>query len=182
MEHRTATDSATEPAQASAVGQAVSSGQALSYPALGAMISGFLGLLGIFLGWFAHDVLVSGGQVVTYVFKGTSDLSGSLAALGAIVAFVGGGAMLLMADPKIRRWATMAAGAGGVFLLVFSVAGLFRASAAVGDVAGLAGSSGAAKSAFGVYLSVLGGVIATAAVTLTLNREKATPTSEGTGE
>lgn len=178
MERRTTADSAMDPAKDSTLGHGVSSGQALSYPALGAMIGGFLGLLGVFLGWFAHDILVSGGQVVTYVFKGTSDLSGSLATIGAIVAFVGGGVMLLMADPKIRRWTTMAAGAGGVFLLVFSVVGLFRTSAVVGDVAGLAGSAGAAKSAFGVYLSVLGGVIATAAVMLTLNREKGSDAAE----
>ena len=174
MEQRTVADSTDNPS--------VSSGQELSYPAIGAMLGGFVCLLGIFLGWFAHDVLVSNGQVITYVFKGTSDLSGSLATVGAIVAFVGGGAMLLMADPKIRRWSTMAVGAGGVFLLVFSVVGLFRASAAVGDVAGLAGSAGAAKSAFGVYLSVLGGVIATAAVMLTMNRERSAAPSEPSEE
>ena len=105
--------------------------QALSYPALGAMIGGFLGLLGIFLGWFVYEAQLGGGGVDSLVLRGTQDLSGKLAALGAIVSFLGGGAMLLMADARIGRWATMAAGVGAVFLLAFSAAGLFRADAAL---------------------------------------------------
>jgi hypothetical protein len=148
-----------------------SSEQSLSYPALGAMIGGFVGLLGIFLGWFAFQAAAADGGDATVVVKGTEDLSGQLAAIGALVAFVGGGAMLLMADDAINRWATMAAGAGAIFLLVFSVVGLFRASAVLPPA--VTGSAGEASSAFGVALSALGGVISTAAVMMTLVRDRA---------
>jgi hypothetical protein len=131
------------------------------------MTGGFLGLLGIFLGWFAHEAQLAGGGVESFVVRGTQDLSGQLAALGAIVAFLGGGAMLLMADAKLSRWATMAAGAGAVFLLAFSAAGLFRADAALAS-AGAAGGG----TAFGAYLSALGGVIATASVMLGVVRDR----------
>jgi hypothetical protein len=138
--------------------------QSLSYPALGAMVGGFVGLLGVFLGWFANDVPV-GGRVLTVVLRGTADLSGQLAAVGAIVAFVGGGALLLMADAKINRAAAVAAASGAAFLLVFSVVGLLRPDA-VFDAAPVL----AARPSFGVYLSALGGIIATAAVMVTFAR------------
>lgn len=150
--------------------------QALSYPALGAMTGGFLGLLGIFLGWFVHEAQLAGGGVDSLVLRGTQDLSGQLAALGAIVSFVGGGAMLLMADAKIGRWATMAAGVGAVFLLAFSAAGLFRADAALQSAGAVAGSAG---SAFGAYLSALGGVIATASVMLGIVRDRESAETRG---
>jgi hypothetical protein len=144
--------------------------QSLSYPALGAMIGGFVGLLGVFLGWFAHDVPVGGGQTLTLVVRGTADLSGQLATIGAIVAFVAGGGMLLMADSNINRWAAMAAASGAAFLLVFSVIGLLRAGAVFGDAAPLAASASAARSSFGAYLSALGGVVATAAAMVSVAR------------
>jgi hypothetical protein len=144
--------------------------QALSYPALGAMTGGFLGLLGVFLGWFAHEARLAGGGVESFVVRGTQDLSGQLAAFAAIVAFVGGGAMLLMADAKIGRWATMAAGAGAVFLLAFSAAGLFRADAALESANALVAVRDG--TAFGAYLSALGGVIATASVMLGIVRDR----------
>lgn len=91
------------------------------------MTGGFVGLLGIYLG-FVQEVSLAGGGVGSFVVRGTQDLSGQFAALGAIVAFAGGGAMLLMGterrDARINRWATMAAGVGPVFLLAFSAAGL----------------------------------------------------------
>jgi hypothetical protein len=150
--------------------------QALSYPALGAMTGGFLGLLGIFLGWFVHEAQLAGGGVDSLVLRGTQDLSGQLAALGAIVSFVGGGAMLLMADAKIGRWATMAAGAGAVFLLAFSTAGLFRADAALQSTVAVAGPAG---TAFGAYLSAIGGVIATASVMLGVVRDREAAEARG---
>ncbi len=115
------------------------------------MTGAFLGLLGIFLGWFVHELQLAGGGVESFVVRGTQHLSGQLAALGAIVALVGGGAMLLMADARIGRWAAVVPGAGAVFLLAFSAAGLFRADAALQ-------STGAAEpvgvgTAFGAYLS-----------------------------
>jgi hypothetical protein len=146
--------------------------QALSYPALGAMIGGFVGLLGVFLGWFAHDVAVGGGETLTLVVRGTADLSGQLAAMGAVVAFVAGGGMLLMADAKINHWAAVAAASGAAFLLVFSVIGLLRAGAVFGDAAPLAASASAARSSFGAYLSALGGVIATAAAMVSVARDR----------
>ena len=151
--------------------------QALSYPALGAMTGGFLGLLGIFLGWFVYEAQVAGGGAESLVLRGTQDLSGQLAALGAIVSFLGGGAMLLMADARIGRWATMAAGIGAVFLLAFSATGLFRADAVL-QSAGAAGSAGNG-TAFGAYLSALGGVVATAAVMLGIVRDRETAEARG---
>jgi hypothetical protein len=145
--------------------------QALSYPALGAMTGGFLGLLGIFLGWFVHELQLAGGGVESFVVRGTQDVSGQLAALGAIVAFVGGGAMLLMADARIGRWAAIGAGAGAVFLLAFSAAGLFRADAALPST-GAAVAVVGVGTAFGAYLSALGGVIATASVMLGIVRDR----------
>ena len=68
--------------------------QSLSYPALGAMVGGFVGLLGIFIGWFAHDVLVTDGQTAVVV------------------------AMLLLADSTFSRWATLTAAAGAAALVV----------------------------------------------------------------
>ena len=150
--------------------------QALSYPALGAMTGGFLGLLGTFLGWFVHEAQLAGGGADSLVLRGTQDLSGQLAALGAIVSFLGGGAMLLLADAKISRWATMAAGAGAVFLLAFSAAGLFRADAALQSAGAVAGSAG---TSFGAYLSVLGGVIATASVMLGVVRDREAAEARG---
>ncbi len=144
--------------------------QALSYPALGAMTGGFLGLLGIFLGWFVYELQLAGGGVESFVVRGTQDLSGQLAALGAIVAFVGGGAMLLMVDTRIGRWAAMGAGAGAVFLLAFSAVGLFRADAALRST-GAAVAVGVG-TAFGAYLSALGGAIATASVMLGIVRDR----------
>ena len=150
--------------------------QALSYPALEAMTGGFLGLLGIFLGWFVHEAQFAGRGVDSLVLRGTQDLSGQLAALGAIVSFVGGGAMLLMADAKIGRWATMAAGAGAVFLLAFSTAGLLRADAALQSTVAVAGPAG---TAFGAYLSAIGGVIATASVMLGVVRDREAAEARG---
>jgi hypothetical protein len=132
------------------------------------MTGGFLGLLGIFLGWFVYRTHPAGGGVDSIIVRGTQDLSGELAALGAIVSFVGGGAMLLLADAKINRWATMVAGAGAVFLLAFSAAGLFRADAALSSP----GAVGGAGTAFGAYVSALGGVIATASVMLGIVRDR----------
>lgn len=142
--------------------------QALSYPPLGAMTGGFLGLLGIFMGWFVYRTQLEGGGIDSLIVRGTQDLSGQLAELGAIVSFVGGGAMLLLADARINRWATMAAGAGAVFLLAFSTAGLFRADAALPVGAAVGG----AGIAFGAYVSASGGVIATASVMLGIVRDR----------
>lgn len=150
--------------------------QALSYPALGAMTGGFLGLLGIFLGWFVHGAQLAGGGVDSQVLRGTQDLSGQLAALGAIGSFLGGGAMLLMADARVGHWATMAAGVGAVFLLAFSAAGLFRVDAALQSAGAVAGSNG---TAFGAYLSALGGVIATASVMLGIVRDRESAETRG---
>ena len=126
---------------------------------------------------FVYEAQVAGGGAESLVLRGTQDLSGQLAALGAIVSFLGGGAMLLMANARIGRWATMAAGVGAVFLLAFSAAGLFRADAAL-QSAGAAGSAGDG-TAFGAYVSALGGVIATAAVMLGVVRDRETAETRG---
>ena len=145
--------------------------QSLSYPALGAMIGGFVGLLGVFLGWFARDVLVADGETVTVVARGTADLSGQLATVAAVLAFAGGGAMLLLADSALSRWATTAAASGAAALVLTSIVGLLRADAAFGgDAATISAFAGAARSSFGAYLSALGGVVATAAVMVTFAR------------
>jgi hypothetical protein len=144
--------------------------QSLSYPALGAMVGGFVGLLGIFIGWFAHDVLVTDGHTAVVVASGTADLTGQLATVGAVLAFGGGGAMLLLADSTFSRWATLAAAAGAAALVVFSVLGLFRADAVFADAAAVPGTAGVARSSFGAYLSALGGIAAVAAVMVTFAR------------
>jgi hypothetical protein len=146
----------------------------ISYPGVGAAVGGLLGFAGVFLKWFAYSYPVIGGTTVTFQLNGTEDWTGRVAVVAGVCAFAFGCAYVLLSDPMIRKVCLGFMGVGAIFTLAMGIAGLFRATQAVG-VPFLPGATGnvpvSIGQAGGVYLSIAGGVLAVAASVVALQRQ-----------
>ena len=145
----------------------------ISYPGVGVAVGGLLGFVGVFLKWFAYSYPVVGGTV-TIQLNGTEDWTGRVAVVSGVAAFAFGCAYVLLSDPMIRKVCLGFMGIGSIFTLAMGIAGLFRATQAVG-VPFLPGATGKVPvsigQAGGVYLSIAGGVLAVAATVVALQRQ-----------
>ncbi|GIU98075.1 MAG: hypothetical protein KatS3mg013_1878 [Actinomycetota bacterium] len=113
----------------------------ISYAGVAAAVGGVVGIIGAMAGWW---------ETGDTVFRATADVSGTLAFVMALGAFVFGGAYVLMADAQIRRAFGALMTLCAVVLVLAAIWGLTRA----GSVA--AGAS----VATGMYLSLLGAILA----------------------
>ncbi len=116
----------------------------ISYPGVGGAVSGAIGLLGIYAGWW---------ETPGVLFFGTADISGSLALAMSIGLLVFGAAAVLMSDPRIRKTMSALFTLCAVLLTLSCVWGLLRT-----DELG----AGAAISK-GMWVSLLGGLCGIAA-------------------
>lgn len=112
----------------------------INYTGVVGAVAGFVGLMGVFTGWFTDGRLV---------VEGTFDASGKLGFAMSIAVFAFGGAYLAMSDPSIRRAMGALMTFCAVVLALCGVWGMQRA----GDVV----SNGSAYN--GLFLSVLGGLL-----------------------
>jgi hypothetical protein len=116
----------------------------ISYAGIAGAVGGIVALLGVYANWWESD---------TASFKGTADVSGALALAMAIATFAFGAAYVLMADPKIRRALGALMTICAVVLTLACVWGLTRGDQVAANV----------DVKFGLWVSVLGGVIGIAA-------------------
>jgi hypothetical protein len=126
----------------------------ISYPGVAAAVAGVVGLLGVYADWW---------ETPEAVYKGTADVSGSLALAMSLGLFVFGAASVLMSDLRIRR--AMSA----LFTLcavVLALAGLWGATRADAVAAG-------AEVANGLWISVLAGALGIAAGVLAMRDVRA---------
>ena len=144
----------------------------MNYAALAVAGGGFLGFIGIFLKWFTVEASVAGFSASASA-NGTTDWTGVLAAIAALVALAGGAAALIMSDEGIKRMALAVAAIGGVLLLIATVAAFFRTGNVDVSLPAAAEGGGLSlngKAAVGLYISFLGGVIATVGAALALRK------------
>ncbi|MEX0755503.1 MAG: hypothetical protein WD739_06470 [Actinomycetota bacterium] len=146
-------------------------GAKLHYPAIGLAGGGAIAIMGVALGWWQYSFPLENG-VATVVLKGTDDWTGVLCMLFGFLAIFAGIA-LLVEDTQMRTIGAALGVAVGLLVLVTGVVGLFRADAVVGIPQPLGSTLGGGEDgglindvAIGVYVSILGGVIATAGAAL----------------
>jgi hypothetical protein len=116
----------------------------ISYAGIAGAVGGIVALLGVYANWWESD---------TATFKGTADVSGALALAMAIGTFAFGAAYVLMADPRIRRALGALMTICAVVLTLACVWGLTRGDQVAANV----------DVKFGLWVSVLGGIIGIAA-------------------
>lgn len=134
------------------------------------MAGGFLGLLGVWVGWYARDVASPHGGFVHVVARGTADLTGAGAVATAIVVFLAGIVMLVAPETAASRWSATVAATCGLLLVTCSIVGVLRAGAVT--IAGTA----AARPAFGAAVSIVAGGVAAASGVVARRRTR-TPTA-----
>ncbi len=123
----------------------------ISYAGIAGAVGGIVALLGVYANWW-------GSSDTGFNYKGTADVSGGLALAMAIATFAFGAAYVLMEDPKIRRALGALMTICAVILTLACVWGLTR-----GDQVAMH-----ATVKFGLWVSVLGGLIGIAAGILAL--------------
>lgn len=123
--------------------------QKLNYAGIAGAVAGIVGLFGVFADWWATDAVI---------YKGTADVSGTLALAMSIGLFAFGGAYVLMSDPGIRRAMGALMSLCAVLLTLACVWGLTRADSV---------AAGATVES-GMYVSLLGGLVGIAAGLLAL--------------
>jgi hypothetical protein len=138
-------------------------------------VGGALGFVGIFLYWWNYAWPAS-GTVITVGVRGLEDWSGVAAMVASIGAFAFGGAYLLMDDPGIRKLTGLLMGVSSIALLAMTVVGMFRADIAVGPSPAIAGAAGSVIEfttglAGGIFLSMIGGVVAVIATIMMIGRD-----------
>ncbi|MEP7059765.1 MAG: hypothetical protein ABI828_03455 [Actinomycetota bacterium] len=146
-------------------------------------VGGLLGFIGIYLNWWYYSWSAGGGTLTVGV-RGLEDWTGIAALVAGIAVFAFGGAYLLMDDPGIRKISGGLMGIGAIFLLGMTIAGMFRAGAAVGptpNIGEVAAGTTRVRVTTGLYggifLSMIGGVVALIATIMMVGRDNSPETS-----
>jgi hypothetical protein len=132
----------------------------ISYPGVGAAVSGAIGIFGIYAGWW---------ETPTTLYYGTADISGSLGLAMSIGLIVFGGGAILMSDARIRRTMSALFTICAVVLTLTCIWGLLRTD----DIA-----AGASASK-GMWVSLLGGLCGIASGLLAMRPAKEAPPAVG---
>lgn len=122
--------------------------QKITYAGVIGSAAGFVGIMGLAVGWFTDGV-----QVV----QGTADTSGTLAFVMSAGLFVFGAAYLLMSDPGIRRAMGALITLCAVLLIVACLWGQQRADQLL---AGGGADNGLLLSGLGGLLGICAGLLA----------------------
>jgi hypothetical protein len=128
--------------------------QKIYFPGVAAAVAGVIGLLGVFADWW---------ETPETIYRGTADVSGSLALAMALGLFAFGAASVLMSDPRIRRAMNALFTLCALVLAVASLWGMTRTDA----VAAGAETSG------GIWVSLLAGALGLAAGALAMRDVRA---------
>ena len=147
----------------------------LNFAAAAVALGGILGFAGVYLNWFKYSYPVSGGSIVVYLL-GNSDWTGQVAFIAGLAAFAFGIAYVLLSDRQIRTITAALMGVGGIFLLAMSLLAFSRIDEAVGAAPFTPGVLPGVPVAItqapagGLWMSVVGGVIAVYGAFLALRR------------
>ena len=123
--------------------------QKIYFPGVAAAVAGVVGLLGVSADWW---------ETPEAIYRGTVDVSGSLALAMALGLFVFGAASVLMSDPRIRRAMGALFSLCALVLVVASLWGMTRAGAVAPG----------AETAGGIWVSLLAGALGLAAGALAM--------------
>ena len=129
------------------------------FPGVAAAVAGVIGLLGVYSTWW---------ETADTLYKGTADVSGSLALAMSLGLFVFGGASVLMSDPRIRR----------AMNVLFTLCALILALAALWGTTRADEVATGAEAASGIWVSALAGALGIAAGVLAM-RDVRAPENEG---
>jgi hypothetical protein len=124
------------------------------FPGVAAAVAGVVGLLGVYSTWW---------ETGDTLYKGTADVSGSLALTMSLGLFVFGGASVLMSDPRIRR----------AMNVLFTLCALILALAALWATTRADEVATGAEAASGIWVSALAGALGIAAGVLAMRDVRA---------
>jgi hypothetical protein len=148
----------------------------INFLAVVTAVAGLTGFIGVFAKWFSYSYPVSGGTVTIYL-DGTWDGTGAIALAAGIGALLFGCAYMLLTDAAIRRVVALLMVISSVVLLVVSAIGFTRVAETIGPNPLLPGAEGLtefhATVAIGLGISLMSGIIATAASVLLVGRREA---------
>lgn len=138
--------------------------------------AGLTGFVGVYAKWFSYSYPVDSG-VVTIYLDGTWDTTGAIALAGGLGALMFGCAYILLTDPAIRRITALLMVLSSVVLLLASAIGFTRVVEAITPAPLLLGAEGRtefhATVAIGLGISLVSGILATAASVLLVGRREA---------
>jgi hypothetical protein len=138
--------------------------------------AGLTGFVGVYAKWFSYSYPVDNG-IVTIYLDGTWDATGALALAGGLGAMMFGCAYILLSDPAIRRLTVLLMVLSSVVLLLASAIGFTRVAETIGPSPLLLGAEGRtefhATVAIGLGISLVSGILATAASVLLVGRREA---------
>jgi hypothetical protein len=148
----------------------------INFLAVVTAVAGLTGFIGVFAKWFSYSYPVSGGTVTIYL-DGTWDGTGAVALAAGIGALLFGSAYMLLTDAAIRRVVALLMVISSVVLLLASAIGFTRIDETIGTSPLLPGAEGLtefhATVALGIFISLLSGILATAASVLLVGRREA---------
>jgi hypothetical protein len=148
----------------------------INFLAVVTAVAGLTGFIGVFAKWFSYSYPVSGGTVTIYL-DGTWDGTGAIAFAAGIGALLFGSAYMLLTDAAIRRVVALLMVISSVVLLLASAIGFTRIDEAIGASPLLPGAEGLtefhATVALGIFISLMSGILATAASVLLVGRREA---------
>ena len=147
-----------------------------AYAGTAGAVGGLLGVVGIYVGkWFSYSYPTGFGRV-TFYLNGSEDWTGQVAFIAGLAAFAFGIAFVLLSDRQIRTITAALMGVGGIFLLAMSLLAFTRIDEAVGAAPFTPGVLPGVPVAItqspagGLWMSVVGGVIAVYGAFLALRR------------
>lgn len=124
----------------------------LSIAAGAAAVGGLLAFIGVYLDWFT--VTTAAGSRAS---DGTADWTGIVAAIAGLAALLGGGAVMVMKDSAVTKFGAGLAAVGRVFAAAGALIALLRLDPIA---AGIAGGPASGSGAVGLWLSLIGGLVA----------------------
>jgi hypothetical protein len=148
----------------------------INFLAVATATAGLTGFVGVYAKWFSYSYPVDNG-IVTIYLDGTWDVTGALALAGGLGALMFGCAYILLSDPAIRRLTVLLMVLSSVVLLLASAIGFTRVAETIGPSPLLLGVEGRtefhATVAIGLGISLVSGILATAASVLLVGRREA---------
>jgi hypothetical protein len=148
----------------------------INFLAVATATAGLTGFVGVYAKWFSYSYPVDNG-IVTIYLDGTWDVTGALALAGGLGALMFGCAYILLSDPAIRRLTVLLMVLSSVVLLLASAIGFTRVAETIGPSPLLLGAEGRtefhATVAIGLGISLVSGILATAASVLLVGRREA---------
>ena len=152
----------------------MASEERIDFLAVVTAVAGLIGFIGVYAKWFSYEYAAEGGTITIFL-DGTWDTTGALALTGGIGALAFGCAYMLLTDPAIRRIVVLLMVISSVLLLLASIFGFTRVDDAVTDsplMPGATGTEFTATVAVGLWISLVCGILATAASMLLVTRRE----------